>query len=138
MLLTFEDGTRGGMCNAIHRYAKANNKYMSNYNKNVKSLFIEYLDANNLYGWAMSKKLLVGEFEWIYPEDYTEDIVQKYDENDNDYRAILEVDVDYPKHLHKLNSDLPLLPERMKINKVNKLICNVQNKRNCVVHITAL
>ena len=50
MLLTFEDGTRGGMCNAIHRYAKTNNKYMKNYNKNVESLFIEYLEANNLYG----------------------------------------------------------------------------------------
>ena len=137
MLLTFEDGTRGGMCNAIHRYAKANNKYMKNYNKNVESSFIEYLDANNLYGWAMSKKLPVGEFEWINPEDYTEDIIKKYDEND-DYGAILEVDVDYPKHLHKLHSDLPFLPERMKINKVDKLICNVQNKRNYVVHITAL
>ena len=76
MLLTFEDGTRGGMCNAIHRYAKANNKYMKNYNKNVESSFIEYLDANNLYGWAMSKKLPVGEFEWINPEDYTEDIIK--------------------------------------------------------------
>ena len=76
MLLTFEDGTRGGMCNAIYRYAKANNKYMKNYNKNVESSFIEYLDANNLYGWAMSKKLPVGEFEWINPEDYTEDIIK--------------------------------------------------------------
>ena len=137
MLLTFEDGTRGGMCNAIHRYAKANNKYMKNYNKNVESSFIEYLDANNLYGWAMSKKLPVGEFEWINPKDYTEYIIKKYDEDD-DSRAILEVDVDYLKHLHKLHSNLPFLPERMKINKVHKLICNVQNKRNYVVHITAL
>ena len=71
MLLTFEDGSRGGMCNAIHRYAKASNKYMNNYNKNVESSFIEYLDANNLYGWAMSNKLPVGEFEWINTEDYT-------------------------------------------------------------------
>ena len=137
MLLTFEDGTRGGMYNAIYRYAKANNKYMKNYNKNVESSFIEYLDANNLYGWAMSKKLPVGEFEWINPEDYTEDIIKKYDEND-DYGAILEVDVDYPKHLHKLHSDLPFLPERMKINKVDKLICNLQNKRNYVVHTALL
>ena len=138
MLLTFEDGIRGRMCTAIHRYAKANNKYMKNYNKNVESSFIEYLDANNLYGWAMSKKLPVGEFERINPEDCTEEIIKKYDKNDNDYGAILEVDVDYPKHLHKLHSNLPFLPERMKINKVDKLICNVQNKRNYVVHITAL
>ena len=75
-LLMFENGIRGGMCNAIHRYAKANNKYMKNYNKNAESSFIEYLDANNLYGWAMSKKLPVGEFEWINLEDYTEDIIK--------------------------------------------------------------
>ena len=86
---------------------------------------------------AMSKKLPVGEFEWINPKDYTEDIIKKYDEND-DYGAILEVDVDYLKHLHKLHSDLPFLPERIKINKVDKLICNVENKRNYVLHITAL
>ena len=116
MLLTFEDGTRGGMCNAIYRYAKANNKYMKNYNKNVESSFIEYLDANNLYGWAMSKKLPVGEFEWINPKDYTEYIIKKYDEDD-DYRAILEVNVHYPKHLHKLHSHLPFLPERIKLIK---------------------
>ena len=96
MLQTFENGTRGGMCNAIHGYAKANNKYMKNYNKNVESSFMEYLDPDNLYGWVMSKKLPVGEFEWINPKDYTEDIIKKYDEND-DYRGILEIDVDYPK-----------------------------------------
>ena len=83
MLLTFEDGSRGGMCNVIHRSAKANNKYMKNYNKNVESSFIEYLDANNLYGWSMSKKLPVGEFELINPEDYTEDIIKIYDENND-------------------------------------------------------
>ena len=137
MLLTFEIGTRGGMCNAIHRCAKANNKYMKNYNKNVESSFIEYLDANNLYGWAMSKKLPVGELEWMNPKDYTEDIIKKYNEND-DYGPIVEVNVDYPKHLHQLHSDLAFLPERIKINKVDKLICNVENKRNYVVHIAAL
>ena len=108
MLLTFEDGTRGG-----------------------------YLDANNLYGRAMSKKLPLGEFEWMRPEDYTEDIIKNYNKND-DYGAILIVDVDCPKKLHKLHSDLPFLPDRMKINKVDKLICNLQNKRNYVVHIALL
>ena len=62
---------------------------------------------------------------------------KKYDEND-DYGAILEVDVDYSKHLHKLYSNLTILPERIKINKVDKLICNVQNKRNYVAHIAIL
>ena len=137
VLLTFEDGTRGEMCNAIHRYAKANNKCIKNYNKNVESSYLQYQDANNLYGWAMSKILPVGEFELINPEDYTEDIIKRYDEND-DYGAILIADVDYPKKLYKLHSDLPFLSERMKINKVDKLICNTQNKRNYVVHIAVL
>ena len=137
MLLTFEDGIRGDMCDAVHRYAKANNKYMKSHNKYVESSFLEYLDANNLYGWAMSKKLPIGEFEWIPPEDYTEDIIKNYNEND-DYGAIIKVDVDYPKKVHKLHSDLPFLPERITINKVDKLICSIENKRNYIVHIAAL
>ena len=65
MLLMVEKGTRGGICQATHRYAKANNKYMKNYNKNIESSYIQYLDANNLYGWAMSQKLPVNGFKWI-------------------------------------------------------------------------
>ena len=63
MLLMFEEGIRGGMCHVSHHYAKANNKYLKNYDKNIESSYIEYLDANNLYGWAMCKKLPVR----IYP-----------------------------------------------------------------------
>ena len=59
MLLMGENGIRDGMCQTIHRYAKANNKYMKNYNKNIESSCIQYLNANNLYGWAMSQKLHV-------------------------------------------------------------------------------
>ena len=55
MLLMVEEGRRGGICHSIHRYAKANNKYMKNYNNNEEPSYIQYLDANNLYGWAMSK-----------------------------------------------------------------------------------
>ena len=65
MLLMVEEGIRGGICDSIHRYAKANNKYMKNYNNNEESSHIQYLDANNLYGWAMSKKLPVNGFKWI-------------------------------------------------------------------------
>ena len=63
MLLMVEEGTRGGMCHATYRYAKANNEYMKSYDKNIESSFLEFVDANNLYGWAMSEKLLVGNFE---------------------------------------------------------------------------
>ena len=70
MLLMVEKGTRGGICQAIHRYAKANNKYMKNYDKNNESSYIEYLDANNLYGWAMSHKLPVNDFKWIKKKNY--------------------------------------------------------------------
>ena len=65
MLLMVEEGIRGGMCQAVYRYAKANNKYMKNYDKNIKSSYLKYLDASNLYGWAMSQKLSVNDFEWV-------------------------------------------------------------------------
>ena len=70
MLLMVEEGIRGGICHAIHRYAKANNKYMNNYDKNEESLYIQYLEANNLYGWEMSQKLPVNGFKWV--EDTSE------------------------------------------------------------------
>ena len=65
MLLMIEKGIRGGICQATHSYAKANNKYMKNYDKNNEPSYIEYLDANNLYGWAMSQKLPVDGFKWV-------------------------------------------------------------------------
>ena len=64
MLMMFEKWTRGGICHAIHRYAKANNKYMKNYNKNLELSYLVYLDANNLYGWAVFQKLPVDGFKW--------------------------------------------------------------------------
>ena len=64
MLLMVEKGIKGGNCHAIHRYAKANNKYMNNYDKNKESSHIQYLDAKNLYGWAISQKLSVNVFKW--------------------------------------------------------------------------
>ena len=60
-----EEGIRGGMCHAVHRYAKANNKYMKNYDEEKESSYIQYLDANNLYGWAMSQKLPGRDFKWV-------------------------------------------------------------------------
>ena len=66
MLLMIEEGIRGGMCQSIHRYAKANNKYMNNYGKSIDSSYLMYLDANNLFGWTMSQKLPVNGFRWVY------------------------------------------------------------------------
>ena len=122
MLLMVEKGIRGGICHGIHRYAKANNKYMKNYDENEESSFVEYLDANNLYGWAMSESLGVNGFDWM--EDLPE-----IDDRDSNKGYILEVDVKYPKNLHGLHSDLPFLPERMKIDKCNKLVCNLYDKK---------
>ena len=132
MLLMVEEGIRGGICHSIHRYAKANNKYMKNYNNNEESSYIQYLDANNLYGWALSKKLPVNGFRWLDSDEINEineEFIKNYNENDNK-GYIFEVDVRYRKRLHDLHSDLPFLPERMEINKCKKLICNLSNKKN--------
>ena len=146
MLLIVEEGIRGGICHSIHRYAKANNKYMKNYNNNEESSYIQYLDANNLYGWVMSKKLPVNELKWIDNNEtaeppavpvINEDFIKNYDEN-NDKGYIFEVDVKYQKRLHDLHSDLPFLPERMEINKCKKLVCNLYNKKKYVAHINTL
>ena len=97
--LMIEKGTRGAICQAIHRYAKANNKCMKNYDKNNESLYIEYLDANNLYGWAMSQRLRVNGFKWIEKSSRFKEIFMKnYNEN-SDEGYFLEVDVDYPKKI---------------------------------------
>ena len=82
MLLMVEEGIRGGIRHSIHRYAKANNKYMKNYNNNEESSYIQYLDANNLYGWAMSKKLPVNGFKWTDNNIINEEFIKNYNEND--------------------------------------------------------
>ena len=132
-----EEGIRGGICHSIHRYAKANDKYMKNYNNNKESSYIQCLDANNLYGWAMSKKLPVNGFKWTDNDKINEEFIENNNEND-EKGYIFEVDVEYPKKLHELHSDLPFLPERMEINKYNKLVCNLFNKKKYVKHINSL
>ena len=82
----------------------------------IVGLCVKSYDANNLYSWAMCKKLPVGEFKWIKHHKYiTEDFIKKYDEN-SDYGYLLEVDVKVPKHLWRLYKYLPFLPQRMKVN----------------------
>ena len=128
MLLMCEKGIRGGISHAIHKYAKSNNKYMKSYNKNVISSYLQYQDANNLYGWAMCKKLPIGNFKWDNTNSYTEEMIKNYDEN-NKYGALLEVYIEYPKELHIRHRDLPFLTERKVINKTSKLITSFENKK---------
>ena len=97
-----------------------------------------YLDVNNMNGRATSQRLPVNGFEWMEQLfEFDEHFIKNYDEN-NDKGYILEVDVEYPKNLFNLHSDLPFLPERKKIEKFKKLVCNIHNKENCVLHIRAL
>ena len=138
MFLTYEKGIRGGICNKVDSYAEANNKCMKNYAKNKESSFLMYVDANNLYGWAMSKKLPVDGFKWVDDLSmFTEDFIKSFDE-EGDAGYLLVVDIEHPKTLRMLHSDLRFLPDRMKVNKVKKLVCNVTDKENYSIHIVAL
>ena len=106
-------------------YARANNPYVNNFNPEEESVYIQYLDPNNLYGWAMSQPLPVNGFEWI-----NETELQNWNRicNEEGKGCILEVDLEHPKKLHDAHNEYPLAPERLKINKVNKLIPNFNNK----------
>ena len=112
MLLMVEKGVRGGICHAIHQYAKVNNKYMKDYDKNKESSYLKNWDVNNLYGWTMSKMLPVNSFESL--EDTSQfNFIKNYNE-ESDEEYFLEVDVQCPEKLHEFNNDLPFLPERIK------------------------
>ena len=125
MLLIIEKRIRGGICQVTHRYAKANNKYINNNVKNNESSYIEYLDANNLYGWAISQKLPINGFKRVKNlSTFNGDFIKKYDEDSNT-GYFFEVDLEYPKTLFNTHKDLPFLPERKKVEKVAKLICSI-------------
>ena len=138
MFLMIEEGIRGRICHAVNGYAHANNYYMKDYDKTKESSYIQYLDANNLYGAAMTKKLPIKGFKWLDNiEIIDEEFIKEYNEiNDKGY--VIEADVDYPQELHDLHSDMPFLSERMVINKTKKLVCNLHNKKNYVAHINIL
>ena len=138
MLLMVEKGIRGGITQTVKCYAKANNKYMKDlYNPNEDSRYLQYLDANNLYGWAMVQKLPTHRFLWKEAEDVTPEKIDELVKKDK-RGCLLEVDVEYPKDLHKNHNELPFLAERMKIGKVEKLVPNLKDKNGFVVHIRAL
>ncbi len=133
-----------------HRYAKANNDKFSDYDESKPNSFITYLDANNLYGWAMSESLPYDGFEWVKPEDFSLSTMC----SDSDVGYFVEADFEYPEELHELHSDLPVAPENMIVkdcqlsnwqtahkekldigkSTVPKLIPNLNTKKNYVVH----
>ena len=139
MLMMFERGIRGGITHISKRYAEANNKYMKKYNHDEESSYIQYLDANNLYGWAMSQNLPTHGFKWM--KNITKETLMEILEKANHSMSnlgrkgyIFEVDLEYPQHLWKTHNDYPLAPEKMIVNGVEKLICHFKPRKNYVVH----
>ena len=136
MLLMFEKGIRGGISIISNRYGEANNKYMGNrFNKNKLNKYLMYLDANNLYGCAMSEKLPIHSFKWLTSGEmeklFNNRVVQIWEKTP----CILEVDLEYPENLHDLHNDYPFCPERIECkNGVEKLIPNLRNKTKYVIH----
>ena len=138
MLLMIEEGIRGGMHQPTHRHARANNKYMKSFDKSIESSYLTCLGANNLYGWAMSQKLPVHGFKWENdPSRFNEDFIKNYDKS-SDVGYFLEVDVEYPNTLFGSHKDIPFLPERKTLEKVEKRVCSIENKEKYVIHIRAL
>ena len=153
MFQFIEKGMRGGISYIANRYGKANNKYMREYNEKAPLKYIMYLDANNLYGWAMSQYLPTGGFKWMTDKQINKIDLAKYNEN-SEKGLILEVDLEYPKELHDLHNDYPLAAERVCVNKdmlswyckkiatkynistglVHKLIPTLSNKEKYVLH----
>ena len=131
MLLMFELGIRGGITQAVRKYASANDEYMGDrFNPNGDTTYLQYLDANNLYGWAMSQPLPTGGFKWV---DVNHNEISELATR-TDKGHLLEVDVSYPKELHNEHNDLPFMCERMEINGVEKLVPNLRDKKNCYPH----
>ena len=146
MQLFIEKGLRGGISCITHRHAEANNKYMKNYDPDKPSSYIMYLDANNLYGWAMSKPLPYGNFKWVNADGV---ITKEYG-----IGHIYEVDLEYPEELHDLHNGYPCAAEKVKVSNdmlsdycreikdkfnissgnVNKLIPTLSDKKNYVLH----
>ena len=130
MLLMFEKGIRGGISMISNRHGKANNSYMDDeYDDKRATKYITYLDANNLYGWAMCKPLATHGFKWMDDDELT-----SWKNYGSSNACILEVDLEYPKELHDLHNDYPLAPERLVLGKVEKLVPNLNDKIKYVIH----
>ena len=106
-----QKGVRGGVSDIYNRHSKANNKYLKSYDPKQESKHIIYLDANNLYGYGMSKFLPKSGFKWIDPKN-----LNKYTSNSSK-GCVLEVDLEYPKELLELHNDYPLAPDKIEIER---------------------
>ena len=153
MFQFIEKGLRGGVSYIANRYGKANNKYMKEYDEKAPSKYIMYLDANNLYGWAMSQALPTGGFKWLSQKQIEKINLGKYTD-DSKKGLILEVDLEYPTELHNSHNDYPLGPEKVKVTNemlsdyckkiqkkfnissglVHKLIPTLNDKQKYVLH----
>ena len=140
MLLMFERGTKGGITQSVHRWAAANNPDMgSEYDKSKPTKYLQYLDANNLYGWVMSQPLPTGRFHWV-EFDESKDLKTIIDElfKRKDHGYLLQVDVAYPRELHDYHNDPLFMCAKMKLNGVEKLVPNLYYKKKYIIHIKAL
>ena len=152
MHLFVERGIRGGISMVSKRYAKANNPPVPDYDHSKPNKYIMYLDANNLYGWAMSNPLPKRDFKWKRVMPTEEEIMKKKENAKNGW--ILEVDLEYPAELHEQNNSYPLAPEKKVVKKEcmsdyqkrlmkdldlkppesEKLLLTLEDKSNYVVH----
>jgi hypothetical protein len=152
MYIRIESSLRGGMCSVgAERLAEANNKYIEGYTKSALQTYIEYFDANNLYGDAMVRSLPTGNYKWENPKNFNSKFITNYNFEKESKGYYFTVDLEYPKSLHDLHNDYPLAPERMeaelspymkvqseelnhKVIKGQKLIANLKDKNDYTVH----
>ena len=114
MLIMVRKVIRGGIFNTIHRYAKAKNKSIKDYDKNQESSYLKYWNVNSLYGWEMPHNLPLNKFEWMEKtSQFNEDFIKNQKKVKKD--VFFKVHVQYPEKLHELHNDLPFLPERKKL-----------------------
>ena len=113
MYIFFEKGMRGEVSYISNRFSKANNRYLKSYHPKQESKHFRYLDANNLYGYSMSKFLQTSRFKWIYPKEFDFD---KYTSNSSK-RYVFEVDFKYSKELQEWHNDYPLAPDKVEIKR---------------------
>ncbi|XP_053202895.1 uncharacterized protein LOC128387677 [Panonychus citri] len=157
MILMIENGIRGGISCAMTRHVVANNPLSENYDEGKPNSYIAFLDVNNLYGYALSDYLPINNFEWVAPELYSQVIESILKGHDQNIGYICQVDLIYPKHLHDQHNDYPMAPEKLNVEtewlsnyqkrliiklegeglkrcKTEKLIPNLRDKKNYVVH----